>query len=131
VQDYHPPVAPGARQSDSADPHSPTRTPQKQNREQRTGLGFFSMLLTGGILGIALAVLRDKFRARAITLDDYRRLDPGMSYEQVASILGQHGTDISVSAGSKLLAWRNRDGSRLAALFQDGLLVCYGASGLK
>lgn len=130
MQDSHSPATSGGReQTHSTQPPS-TSNPRRTDRKPWSGLGILAVV-TGGIVGIALAALKVRGRSQALTLDTVRRLEPGMSYEQVCETLGRRGEDISVAAGSKLFAWKAQDGSRLAALFRDGTLVYVGAAGLK
>jgi hypothetical protein len=126
VKDPNPLSAPGPRTNVSLNLPQSSSQPASQ-----ANLGIFTMLLTGGLVGLALAALRLCSRGTTITLADYRRLEPHMSYETVCLVLGRRGDDISVAPSGKLYAWRNRDGSRLAGLFQDNKLVRFGANGLK
>jgi len=131
VQESHPPSVPGAPQPQPLTSQPAKRRPQEPERHVRSGHGLFSVLVTSGLIGFALAALRALARDKDVTLEQHARLEPDMSYEAVCALVGRRGTDISVSAGSKLYAWRNRDGSRLAAVFREGRLLCYGHNGLK
>jgi hypothetical protein len=57
-----------------------------------------------------------------------------MSYEQVVSIIGASGTEISRSefAGNLtvMYSWKNADGSNMNAMFQNGPLVNKAQFGL-
>src|SRR5262249_61769055 len=107
VQEPPPPSVPGAPQPQPLTPQPAERRPQEPERRVRSGHGLFSVLVTSGLIGFALAALRALARDKDVTLEQHARLEHGMSYEAVCAVIGRRGIDISVSGGSKLYAWRN------------------------
>jgi hypothetical protein len=69
-----------------------------------------------------------------ITHADYDTVRTGMTYEQVCSIIGSVGVELSRSdIGSYttvMYSWKNRNGSNMNAMFQNGLLVTKAQFGL-
>ena len=70
-----------------------------------------------------------------VTMADFERIRTGMTYPQVTSIIGNDGVNIGQSrvAGyeASSYTWKNRDGSNLIAIFQDGRLVNKAQFGLR
>jgi hypothetical protein len=131
VQESHSPSSTGAREQQASTSPLDNRRPQETERQPRSTGSLLSMLITGGLVAFAMAAMRALARDRDVTLTQHDRLEPGMTYDQVCAVVGRRGVDISVATGSPLFAWKNRDGSRLAAVFRDGQLLCYGHNGLK
>lgn len=89
-------------------------------------------------------VARDPFKASlprsplapppSITRAKYDRIEEGMSYEQVRTVIGEAGEEISRSslAGytTVMYAWKNSNGSNMNAMFQNGRLVNKAQFGL-
>lgn len=69
-----------------------------------------------------------------VTRADYERIVPGMNYEQVQSIIGIPGTELSRSeiAGytTVMYSWKNANGSNMNAMFQNRQLVNKAQFGL-
>jgi hypothetical protein len=65
---------------------------------------------------------------------EYDQVQKGMSYEQVTSIIGTMGTEISRSDLARhttvMYSWKNANGSNMNAMFQDGELVIKAQFGL-
>lgn len=70
-----------------------------------------------------------------VTLGEYLRIKDGMTYDQVAGIIGADGVEISrTSLGgitAVMYSWVNPGGSNMIAMFQDRHLVSKGHFGLK
>jgi hypothetical protein len=70
-----------------------------------------------------------------VTRADYNRIQTGMSYEQVRSIIGTYGVELSRSdlAGytTVMYSWKNSNGSNMNAIFQNGQLVNKAQFGLR
>jgi len=69
-----------------------------------------------------------------VTLSEYNQISYGMSYSQVASIIGYEGIQTSggtmdgipgvmPSVTTEMYMWRNSDGSNLIVMFQNDALV--------
>ena len=69
-----------------------------------------------------------------VTRADYESVRTGMSYEQVLSIVGTPGVELSRSdiAGytTVMYSWKNSNGSNMNAMFQNGRLVNKAQFGL-
>ena len=69
-----------------------------------------------------------------ITAERYSQLENGMTYDQVARILGSDGEEVSSSdlggTSTRMYAWKNGDGSNMSAMFQNGALVMKAQFGL-
>jgi hypothetical protein len=72
--------------------------------------------------------------SKGVTYAGYWAVDKGMTYERVCGIIGTEGIEISRSeiAGytTIMYVWKNRDGSNMNAMFQDGGLVSKAQFGL-
>ncbi len=72
--------------------------------------------------------------APSITKAKYRKIQNGMTYDEVFSIIGEHGEELSSNqiAGihTVMLMWKNPDGSNMNATFQNGKLVQKAQFGL-
>lgn len=55
-----------------------------------------------------------------ITLDTYRAVEPGMSYEDVRDLASRRGIPESESANRAVYVWRNPDGSQMRVTFRNG-----------
>lgn len=71
-----------------------------------------------------------------ITMSNYDRLKTGMTYKQVAEILGKDGIELSSNeiAGIKtaMYQWQGESlGANMNAMFQSGKLISKAQSGLK
>src|SRR6516225_11754249 len=62
--------------------------------------------------------------AHKVTLEKYRKVETGMTYDQVHKIVGVHGEELSrVELGgvtTVCIAWKNADGSNMLLTFQGG-----------
>lgn len=69
-----------------------------------------------------------------ITMAKFNQISEGMTYEQVVAIVGEPGELMSSSdlAGIKTVAysWKNRNGSNMLAMFQNGAMVQKSQFGL-
>jgi hypothetical protein len=72
--------------------------------------------------------------SRTVTMANYELISKGMTYETVRSLIGADGVEISRSdlAGhtTVMYSWKNRNGSNMSAMFQDGALVSKAQFGL-
>lgn len=77
-----------------------------------------------------------------VTLDEYSRLQEGMTYEQAVTIIGAQGVEqaSSTTAGvpgylptlrTRMYGWVNRDGSNMNATFQNGTMIGKAQLGLR
>ena len=79
-----------------------------------------------------------------VTLEKYEQLDTGMTYEQVAKIIGTRGKKLPVSnhkeltrdglTGNQLFVtyrWKNPNGSGMTATFQQGRMTLKHQARLK
>lgn len=69
-----------------------------------------------------------------ITLEQYKQIETGMSYEKVVEILGQ-GEEVSSSEVSDIKTtmyqWINSDGSNISVTLQNEKVVSKAQAGLK
>lgn len=81
-------------------------------------------------------------RSDVVSLAEYHRIDDGMSYSQVVSIVGDSGTESSSSTmkgvpgvvpsiTTKIYTWQNSDGSNMNAMFQNDKLITKAQALLK
>ena len=72
-------------------------------------------------------------RRPVVTLEQYRRLELGMSYDEVVAIIGVHGMEDGGSAGGKVrgYSWRNSDGSSVQLVFEGDALIDRDHEGLE
>lgn len=65
----------------------------------------------------------------------FERISTGMSYPAVTTLIGSPGEEASrVELGdieTVMYMWKNRDGSNMNAMFQNGKLVSKAQAGLK
>lgn len=70
-----------------------------------------------------------------VTKAEYDQLAEGMSYEQVITIIGKSGKELSRSdlgdISTVMYSWANSDGSNMNAIFQNGSLVNKAQMGLQ
>lgn len=70
-----------------------------------------------------------------VTMEEYKKIKNGMSYEEVVEIIGFEGTEMSSNelAGIKTImySWQNADGSNMNAMFQNNKLNSKAQFGLK
>ena len=70
-----------------------------------------------------------------VTKAEYDAVREGMSYAEVAKIIGNPGEEtVSNSLGgikTEMYSWVNSDGSNMNAMFQDGELVTKAQFGLR
>lgn len=143
---------------------SVTPTPESArsglSKTAKFGLGCFGLLVVLGVIGMMLGpppptstrvspaassssqASSDKqsetggarFSFRKITGDEYARIREGMTYTEVARIVGDPGEEISSSdiAGYRtvMYSWVNFDGSNANAMFQNGRMVTKAQFGL-
>lgn len=85
---------------------------------------------------------RDTLREQVVTRAEYDRIQSGMSYWQVQSVIGDLGTEISSgriegvpdvmdSIVTVAYSWTNDDGSNMIAMFQNDKLIQKAQFGLK
>jgi hypothetical protein len=69
-----------------------------------------------------------------VTSDEYNQIQEGMSYQQVCSIIGASGAEISRTDiggySTVMYQWTNSNGSNMNAMFQNGELVSKAQFGL-
>jgi hypothetical protein len=70
-----------------------------------------------------------------VTMSEYSQVQNGMSYSQVANIIGDPGRETTRSevAGFTTVgySWQNSDGSNMQAMFQNGALITKAQAGLR
>jgi hypothetical protein len=70
-----------------------------------------------------------------ITKSMYDRIQNGMSYRQVISIIGQEGEELSrtemVDISTVMYMWQNDDGSNMNIMFQNGKVIQKAQFGLR
>jgi hypothetical protein len=70
-----------------------------------------------------------------VTLDEYQRLEDGISYREAVEIIGTDGDEVSRSdvAGYRtvMYSWSNSGGSNMNAMFQNDKLVNKAQFGLR
>jgi hypothetical protein len=73
--------------------------------------------------------------ALGVTARAFSRISTGMTYAEVISLIGEVGEEASrVELGdveTVMYMWKNRDGSNMNAMFQNGKLVSKAQAGLK
>lgn len=137
----------------------PNRSPYRRFVFDRTWKDFTTAAITVSIIGGATYIwwknnkeaaatvqtyqqYLDERAAKNITLSDYRRLTPRISYSEACQILGKSGTEISHSRLDRTstneepletisYSWANSDGSNLILLFQNNQLVSRTQYGLQ
>ena len=72
----------------------------------------------------------------AVTLDEYNRVQNGMTYTEANNIIGEKGkemsrTEIPGTPLTVMYGWQNSDGSNMNAMFQDDKLITKAQFGLK
>lgn len=69
---------------------------------------------------------------QVVTREEFERVNVGMSYDDVVYVVGQEGNKLSTQAvgsvtsldgNSMVCTWRNSDGSRMSAIFENNRLV--------
>ena len=124
--------------------------------------GVFMSLLAVALLCVLAAIIYSRLNARAtspstkpeaglklpsfgsqiVTFDEYKRVEDGMSYQQVVSIIGAQGEetvrnrlegdpDVMESVDTVMYQWVNSNGSNMNAMFQNDKLVLKAQFGLK
>jgi hypothetical protein len=75
-----------------------------------------------------------QIEAERVTMQKYSRIQERMTYEQVQSIIGHPGEELSRTniAGYRtvMYSWTNSNGSNMNAMFQNGRLVSKAQFGL-
>ena len=71
-----------------------------------------------------------------VTLDEYNRIQNGMTYGEANGIVGEKGkemsrTEIPGAPLTVMYGWQNSDGSNMNAMFQNDKLVTKAQFGLK
>ncbi len=70
-----------------------------------------------------------------VTMDEYNRVQQGMTYEQVVDIVGEEGQEVGrtldLRTKTVLYRWANPDGSYMVAMFQNGRVAQKAQYGLK
>ncbi|SMP05774.1 protein of unknown function [Laceyella tengchongensis] len=70
-----------------------------------------------------------------VTMEEFKKIKNGMTYEEVVKIIGFEGTEMSSSelGGIKTImySWQNDDGSNMNAMFQNNKLNTKAQFGLK
>jgi len=119
-------------------------------KQGRKGLGGIGVLLAAiGLVGIIYVsqeinrVLKDPFAPNSlgaseppvVTLADYEQILEGMTYEQVRTIIGASGEELSRSdlGGymTVMYSWSNGNGSNMSVMFQNGALLNKAQFGLR
>jgi len=119
-------------------------------RRGQKALGGIGMVLAAiGLVGIIYVsqeinrIVKDPFAPSSIlgsdppvvTLAEYEQIRDGMRYEQVRTIIGAPGEELSRSdvAGytTVMYSWSNPNGSNMNAMFQNGRLVNKAQFGLR
>lgn len=76
-------------------------------------------------------------RRTGVNMENYLKLQNGMSYQEVVSILGEEGEELSsnelAGISNKMYMWKAAGfgGANMNAMFQDGALVSKSQFGLK
>lgn len=70
-------------------------------------------------------ILEDK-----VTLENYNRINSGMSYSQVVDILGP-GEQLQKNKYYEYYHWRSENGGSLTIIFTDGVVLSISQSGLR
>lgn len=114
-------------------------------------IGLLTVVLAGSCVIIVIAASNSPQVQRAvaeynappiITLDEFNRLQIGMSYDEACRVVGAQGTLQSENqiAGvpgavpdvhTVMYAWQNGDGSNANAIFQNGRLLQRAQFGLR
>ena len=94
--------------------------------------------LFGGVIicvVILIAALMAPFNAgnsEGYTAGQYQRLETGMSYQQVVSLLGDEGEVVSGSSDTvQTFIWSNEDGSNITVTFVDDEVSAFNQKGLS
>lgn len=70
-----------------------------------------------------------------VTMEEFKKIKNGMTYEEVVEIIGFEGTEMSSTeiGGIKTImySWQNDDGSNMNAMFQNNKLNTKAQFGLK
>ncbi|WP_019535693.1 hypothetical protein [Paenibacillus ginsengihumi] len=68
-----------------------------------------------------------------ITFDQYKKLEIGMTYEEVTEIIGGHGTAMSEAAGIVVYSYNGKGdlGANAVLTFMNGKLTAKAQAGLK
>jgi hypothetical protein len=70
-----------------------------------------------------------------VTMEEFKKIKNGMTYEEVVKIIGFEGTEMSSTeiGGIKTImySWQNDDGSNMNAMFQNNKLNTKAQFGLK
>ena len=70
-------------------------------------------------------------RQSAISMDQYRAIQAGMSYEEVVKILGRQGVEGARSKNVISYLWQNADGSVVAVVITNGQVGTKTQGGLR
>lgn len=99
------------------------------------GSGYITVTTQDGIV-TAKNDVRVNTTKSNITLDIYNQITPGMTYDEVKTLIGSDGslvTDTNLGGvQSTMYMWKSADGTGMASImFQDGAVVSSSQSGLK
>lgn len=119
-------------------------------KQGQKGLGAIGVVLAViGLVGIIYVsqeidrIVKDPFAPSSlrgsdppvVTLAEYEQIREGMTYEQVRTVIGTPGEELSRSdlAGytTVMYSWSNPNGSNMNAMFQNGRLVNKAQFGLR
>ena len=102
----------------------------KQNR--RLVYLFGGVIICVVILIAALMAPFNAGKSEGYTYGQYQRLETGMSYQQVVSLLGDEGEVVSGSSDTvQTFIWSNEDGSNITVTFVDDEVSAFNQKGLS
>lgn len=102
----------------------------KQNR--RLVYLFGGVIICVVILIAALMAPFNAGKSEGYTAGQYQRLETGMSYQQVVSLLGDEGEVVSGSSDTvQTFIWSNEDGSNITVTFVDDEVSAFNQKGLS
>jgi hypothetical protein len=91
------------------------------------------LTILAALAGLSLAACS---RHEVVTYGDFRSMRPGMTYQQVAGVIGHPGSvlregesvegGIVPEGGKAVYVWKNKDGSNMTAAFKDDRLINMG-----
>lgn len=88
-------------------------------------------ILIAGLLTLAGCGAGEK----VVTMAKYERLHPGMSYPEVAEVIGAQGKELSsLDSGGTftvMYGWSNDDGSNMSVMFQHNKMISKAQAGLE
>jgi len=136
-----------AEKDNSATLKSQLETASKTKEERPSGNvaygdGVVERATVGALAAVAGIEMQPESSPRHITMNDYKQISPGMSYDRVRKMLGSRGEESArthvdgiegVSSAKRIViyTWSNPDGSAIKATFENELLTSKAQAGLK